>query len=125
MENVPEVIGAKNIEDFKNWELRLSKFGYTNYCEILNGKDYEIPQNRKRAYMISVLGEYAYDFPCKIKLKHRLKDFLEENVDEKWFLDDKTIERISKWNSQEKANVRHYFLPLELIAVCVFLIFSG
>ena len=102
MENVPEVVGQGNIQHFKKWEERLRQFGYSNYVEILNGKDYGIPQNRRRCYMVSILGEYAYDFPCKIPLKYRLKDLLEDKVDEKYYLDDETIERISQWKSQER-----------------------
>lgn len=105
MENVPEVIGSGNIEHFKKWEQRLREFGYSNFVEILNGKDYGIPQNRRRCFMVSILGKSAYDytysFPCKIPLQYRLKDLLEKEVDESYFLDDETIERISQWKSQE------------------------
>lgn len=101
MENVPEVVGSGNIEHFKKWEQQLRNFGYSNFVEILNGKDYGIPQNRRRCFMISILGDYSYDFPCKVKLKYRLKDLLEKDVDEKYYLDDKTIERISNWKSYE------------------------
>lgn len=86
MENVPEVIGEKNIDDFHKWENKLEKLGYKNYVEILNAKDYGIPQNRKRCFMVSVLGEYAYNFAEKQKLHLKLKDMLEEQVDEKYYL---------------------------------------
>ena len=102
MENVPEVVGANNIAHFKKWEERLRQFGYSNYVEILNGKDYGIPQNRRRCFMVSILGDYAYDFPCKVPLKYKLKDLLEKNVEEKYYLDDETIERISHWKAQQK-----------------------
>ena len=49
--------------------------------------------------MVSWLGNYYYDFPKKVKLEKRLKDILETNVDEKYYLNDDTIERISKWNN--------------------------
>jgi len=89
MENVPEVIGSKNISSFQKWELNLSQLGYTNYCEILNAKDFGIPQNRRRCFMISILGNFAYDFPVKMPLEYRLKDFLEKEVDERFYLSDK------------------------------------
>ena len=101
MENVPEVVGAGNIQHFKKWEQRLREFGYSNYVEILNAKDYGIPQNRRRCFMISILGDYSYDFPCKMPLKYRLKDLLETDVDEKYYLDKNTINRISKWKSYQ------------------------
>lgn len=86
MENVPEVIGTANIEDFKKWGHRLEQMGYTNYVEVLNAKDYGIPQNRRRCFMVSLLGGYAYDFPMKMKREHVLKDLLERHVDKKYYL---------------------------------------
>ena len=102
MENVPEVVGKNNIDDFKKWEEKLRSFGYKNYVEILNAKDYGIPQNRRRCFMVSLLGDYAYEFPRKHYLQRKLKDFLEDNVDEKYYLSPKDIERISQWNAREK-----------------------
>lgn len=101
MENVPEVVGKNNIAHFKKWEEQLRKFGYSNYVETLNGKNYGIPQNRKRTFMISILGEYAYDFPCKIPLKYRLKDLLEKQVDEKYYLSQKMIDYISATGTKD------------------------
>lgn len=102
MENVPEVIGAGNVNHFNKWLAKLESLGYENYFQILNAKDYQIPQNRRRCFMISILGEYAYDFPLKHKAKYCLKDFLEKDVPEKYFLNTKDIERISSWNAYEK-----------------------
>lgn len=102
MENVPEVVGKVNITYFKKWEERLRQFGYSNYVETLNGKNYGIPQNRRRCFMISILGEYAYDFPCKIPLKYRLKDLLEKEVDEKYYLTEKQLKDVQNWNAYEK-----------------------
>lgn len=92
MENVPEVIGEKNINDFKLWQLKLEKLGYSNYVELLNAKDYEIPQNRNRCFMISILGKYNYTFPAKKPLKLRFKDILEDPVDDKYYLSKKMYE---------------------------------
>jgi len=91
MENVPEVIGSNNIQDFNLWQKKLESLGYSNYIELLNAKDYEMPQNRNRCFMISILGDYYYQFPRKQKLKYRLKDFLEDEVDEKYYLSEKMI----------------------------------
>ena len=102
MENVPEVVGSGNIQHFKKWEEQLRKFGYSNYVEILNGKNYGIPQNRRRCFMVSILGDYAYDFPCKMPLKHFLEDFKDKDVAAEYFIKQKTILDISEWNSFEK-----------------------
>jgi DNA (cytosine-5)-methyltransferase 1 len=101
MENVPQVIGEKNRDAFRDWFLKLESLGYKSWYTIMNGKDYEVPQNRERCFMVSALGDYYYDFPEVKPLKLRLKDMLEAEVDEKYYLSDVTIERIKNWNAQQ------------------------
>ena len=91
MENVPQVIGCNAINDFQEWRAKLESLGYSNYVEVLNAKDYGIPQNRERWFMVSMLGDYNYNFPKKITLEKKLKDLLEDNVDEKYYLSDKQL----------------------------------
>lgn len=86
MENVPAVVGEKNKDDFFKWVQFLSSKGYTNKWQILNGKDFGIPQNRERCFMVSYLGDYLYEFPQGFPLKLRLKDVLEDEVDEKYYI---------------------------------------
>ena len=102
MENVPQVHGADNVQDFNKWQLRLEELGYKNYFDDLIATDYGIPQTRNRCFMISILGDYNYTFPQKQKLKVKLKDMLEEEVDEKYYLSNKQIEDIRHWNAYEK-----------------------
>lgn len=92
MENVPQVIGTKNIEDFKLWRKKLESLGYSCFVQLLNSKDYGIPQNRNRCFMVSILGNYYYTFPKKKKLELRLKDMLESKVDEKYYLSDSMVD---------------------------------
>ncbi len=87
MENVPQVIGQNNIQHFAKLIGKLEKLGYKNKWQVLNAKDYGIPQNRERCFMVSILGDYYYEFPKTIPLTLRLKDMLEKEVDEKYFLD--------------------------------------
>lgn len=98
MENVPDVIGSKNIQHFAKWLEKLESLGYKCYWKVLNAKDYGIPQNRERCFMVSILGDYYYEFPEPIKLEHRLKDLLEENVDEKFYLSDNFIKSMITTN---------------------------
>ena len=96
MENVPLVIGEKNINDFRQWVKFLESKNYTNYYQILNAKDYGIPQNRARCFMVSILNsptgeQYYYEFPKPIPLKLKLKDMLEDEVDEKYYLTEKMM----------------------------------
>ena len=102
MENVPQVHGEGNVEDFNKWQLRLEELGYKNYWEDLIATDYGIPQTRNRCFMVSILGDYSYSFPPKQELKLKLKDMLEYNVDEKYYLSDKQIEDIQSWQAYEK-----------------------
>lgn len=92
MENVPKVIGQKNIKDFAEWLDTLESLGYGNYYQILNATDFKIPQHRRRCFMVSLLGENMYVFPEGRELELRLKDVLENNVDEKYYLSDRAVE---------------------------------
>lgn len=94
MENVPQVTGQGNIEHFAKWIEKLESLGYKNKWEVLNAKDYGIPQNRERCFMVSILGDYYYEFPEMIPLTLRLKDMLEKEVDEKYYLSEKMIKYI-------------------------------
>ena len=91
MENVPQVHGVKNKEHFDKWIAFLESKGYTNFWTDLNAKNYGIPQNRNRCYMVSVLGEYSYEFPQPIPLELNIGDLLEKEVDEKYYLSEKAI----------------------------------
>lgn len=95
MENVKAILSEQTIDDFKDWIYFLEKKGYSNYYQVLNSKDYGIPQNRERCFMVSILGEAWYGFPKPIPLNLKLKDMLEEDVDEKYFLSAKMINYIS------------------------------
>ena len=95
MENVPNVHSVDNTEDFNKWQLRLEELGYKNYWQDLIATDYGIPQTRNRTFMVSILGDYNYTFPKKQQLKLKLKDMLEEEVDEKYFLSDAMINYVS------------------------------
>lgn len=96
MENVPQVHGIKNIEDFNKWKTRLEELGYKNYVQDLIATDYGIPQTRNRCFMVSILGDHSYTFPKPIPLQLKLKDMLEDKVDEKYFLSDAMIKYVTK-----------------------------
>lgn len=86
MENVTQVHGKKNADSFRQWCDKLESLGYKNYWEDLNAKDFGVPQNRNRTFMVSLLGDYTYEFPEGFPLEIRLKDVLEKEVDEKYYL---------------------------------------
>ncbi len=101
MENVIDLIQIKFVREFQIIQLELERLGYSNYTETLNAKDFGIAQNRDRVFMVSILGNYYYEFPKPIKLENRLKDYLETNVDSKYYLSSELISRIGKWKSQQ------------------------
>lgn len=96
MENVPQVHGKKNINDFEKWLGFLESLGYTNYWQDLNAKNYGVAQNRNRCFMFSFLGNYSYDFPQPIPLEKKLKDYLEDNVDEKYYINNEKADKLIK-----------------------------
>ncbi|WP_305151656.1 DNA cytosine methyltransferase [uncultured Dubosiella sp.] len=91
MENVPQILNSRNIEDFRSWQNKLESLGYKNYTQVLNAKDYGVPQNRKRCFMVSILGNYWFEFPHSTVLKIHLRDLLEDNVPEKYYLSESAI----------------------------------
>lgn len=103
LENVKNLVSKKFKADFDRWLSFLSSLGYTNYWQILNAKDYGIPQNRERVFCVSIRGDHTpFVFPEKQELKLRLRDMIDEVVDEKYYLKESTIRSIinSTFNSR-------------------------
>lgn len=96
MENVKNLLIEKHRHNFNEWFKVLEGMGYTNYYKVLNAKDYGIPQNRERIFCVSILGGGQYLFPNPKPLEKRLKDMLEDNVDEKYYLSDISVNRLLK-----------------------------
>lgn len=100
MENVAQVHGKKNLADFNAWMDFLKSKGYQNFWRDLNAKNYGIPQNRVRCFMVSILSDefVDYEFPEKTELTKVMKDLLEDSVDEKYYINNekakKLIERL-------------------------------
>ena len=91
-ENVKALVSAKFLPYFNKWQSELAGYGYRNFAKVLNAKDYGVPQNRERIFMISILDADAYyHFPEPMPLDKRLKDVLEQNVDERYYLSDKLV----------------------------------
>lgn len=93
MENVKALVSDKFRTLFLKWCDELTSYGYTNFAQVLNAKDYGIPQNRERIFVVSILGDAWFTFPQPFELKLRLKDMLEDKVDEKYYLDQERVNR--------------------------------
>lgn len=100
MENVIQVHSEKNLPDFEEWINFLRSKGYSNFYGDLNAKDFGVPQNRDRCFMVSMLGKFEFKFPKTIPLEKVMADVLEPEVDEKYFITnekaDKLIEQLIK-----------------------------
>lgn len=93
-ENVKNLLSKKHKHNFDNYIETMNILGYNSYYQVLNAKDYGIPQNRERVYTISIrkdIDNGNFKFPEKEELKLRLKDMLEDEVDEKYYLTDSMI----------------------------------
>ena len=102
MENVPMVHSAQNMVDFQKWIDFLENKAYSNWWQDLNAKDYGVAQNRERTFMVSILGEYQYKFPKPIPLTKIMKDYLEDEVDEKYYLSKKMFNYAFNIQNQAK-----------------------
>lgn len=95
LENVKNLVSKKFKADFERWLDFLASLGYTNYWAILNAKDYGVPQHRERVFCVSIRGEHIpYKFPEKQELTLRLRDMIDEVVDERYYLKESTIRSI-------------------------------
>ena len=97
LENVKAMVSGKFVGMFNLWQLELERLGYRNFAQVLNAKDYGVPQNRERIFLVSIRVDSKnnmpkYYFPKPFPLERKLKDVLEEHVDEKYYLSDKMIE---------------------------------
>ena len=97
LENVKALVSKKFMPLFNKWQDELAEYGYANFWQVLNAKNYGVPQNRERVFLWSILRTEAdprpeYHFPRPFPLELRLKDVLEDSVDEKYYLSDTIIE---------------------------------
>ena len=107
-ENVGGLVSDKFIDLFNRWQARLNGYGYTNFQQLMNAKDYGVPQNRLRIFMVSILDcPRAYYFPQPFPLTRRLKDVLEQNVAERYYLSDEQVQKRQRhstcWPIQQRS----------------------
>ena len=103
-ENVKNLTGKKFKEQFELVLKSLEEAGYSNYWKVLNAKDYGIPQNRERVFIISIRKDIdkGYEFPKPFPLQLRLKDMLDDEVDEKFYLSLEQMGKIVNWKAHQK-----------------------
>ena len=110
-ENVKNLISKKHKHNFDAYIETMNELGYTSHYQVLNAKNYGIPQNRERVFTVSIRNDVytGYTFPEPKPLEKKLKDMLEEDVDEKYYLSDKMIRYITadneKWTGNNKESL--------------------
>ena len=110
-ENVKNLVNKSFEKQFEVVLKSLEKAGYNNYWKVLNAKDYGVPQNRERVFIISIRKDVdsgVFQFPQPFTLSKGLKDVLEPNVDEKFYISDEKVSKIknSKF-MQEKRMIQN------------------
>ncbi len=103
IENVKNLTSKRFKNEFESILKDIKELGYNNYWQVLNAKDYGIPQNRERVFIISIrqdIDKGTFCFPQKEQLLLKLKDLLETNVDNKYYLTEKGIGRLIKKNNK-------------------------
>lgn len=106
LENVKNLVGKKFKPQFDEWVAWLDELGYNTYWRVLNAKDYGVPQNRERVFAISIrkdIDDGKFEFPQPFDNGVRLKDVLEDNVNEKYYLTDTMIRGFIKHNENHTA----------------------
>lgn len=119
LENVKAMVSKKFLPMFNLWRSELERLSYVSWARVLNAKDFGVPQNRERVFLWStrmdglegLAGHVQYHFPKPFPLEKRLKDVLEEHVDEKYYLSDKMLEYFNRVND-DKSHC-HNFKPQE------------
>lgn len=95
LENVKNLVGKKFKGDFDKWLEWLETQGYKNYWKVLNAKDFGVPQNRERVFVVSIRGPHKeYTFPEGYDNGVRVKDILEKNVDRKYYIETERAENL-------------------------------
>ena len=104
MENVKALIQKKFMPEFVKWQEYLCSLGYDNYWQVMNAKNYGVPQNRERVFMVSILGEEKkYHFPKPFESDKRLRHILEDDVPENYFLSDEKLQAIISHCNRKQA----------------------
>lgn len=115
-ENVKNLLSKKHRHNFDAYLDAMTDLGYANNYQVLNAKDYGIPQNRERVFTVSIRKDIykGYFFPAPTPLEKRLKDVLEDEVDEKYYLSDERVAGLVASTEKERAKGNGFkFEPIE------------
>lgn len=111
LENVKAMVSSKYVGLFNLWQSELAKLGYANFAQVLNAKQFNVPQNRERIFLVSIRIDSIeaiprFHFPKPQPLQLCLADVLEEEVDEKYFLSDEMLARFCEKSLEEESEAQ-------------------
>jgi len=101
-ENVKGILSNDSGKTFEKIQEQLKSAGYDIKVDVLNAKDYGIPQNRERLFVVGMRGKNTFTFPQKQKLEIKMHDLLEDNPDGKYFLPEKGINFVTDMKNLKK-----------------------
>ena len=117
LENVKNLVGKKFKPQFDEWLEYLERLGYTNYWQVLNAKNYGVPQNRERVFVVSILGKHKpYEFPKPIPLDKCIADILENEVDESFYVEKKFENKDDKIKINQAT--KKGYIEMDIPGVC-------
>lgn len=114
IENVKNLTGKKFKGNFDQMLIDIEELGYNNYWEVLNSKDYGIPQNRERVFIVCIRSDIDtgnFVFPEKFDSGYRLKDFLEDEVDESFYISQDKVDILLKQLTSESVGINPCLTP--------------
>ena len=108
MENVKALVQKKFMPDFQRWIALLESYGYANFWQVLNAKDFGCAQNRERVFMVSIWGGQSYNFPQGFPLDKCVEDYMvdAEEIDESYFIDQERVTNKVLSDILDQPNVR-------------------
>ena len=110
-ENVKGLLSAKHRPNFDRYQSEMTALGYVNYWQVLNAKNYGVPQNRERVFTVSIRADVKrdcpFEFPEPMELTKTLGDMLEEEVDEKYYISSDQVDKLLASNYDQNKRFYH------------------
>lgn len=123
-ENVKNLLSKKHRHNFDAYLEKMENMGYKSYYQVLNAKDYGVPQNRERVFTISILGDESFEFPKPFELEKRIKDILEPTVEQKYYISNRQLHGMSV-TSYESYKLKNLLKDMDDVAACLKARFEG
>jgi DNA (cytosine-5)-methyltransferase 1 len=102
-ENVKGLINHDSGNTFETIKATFDELGYKYFYQVLNAKNYGMPQHRERIFVVGFKDKKAeFNFPEPIELEHKMQDFLEDFTDSKYYLKEKGVKFVTSSKNRNK-----------------------